>query len=113
MQINLQNIQRPKLFQDFFTLELIWNSEYLTYIQTTVKNITNIIKKSLNNYRHRYIDNCLVKKCPIFKSNSSSKYVVVGKEDKSFLFIVPDVEQHRQYYKDYEDFTIFTHSRNG
>jgi hypothetical protein len=48
--MQVQNIQRPSLYFDFFNLELMWNSEYLTYIQTTSKNVTsflNITKKSI------------------------------------------------------------------
>ncbi|MDD3855276.1 hypothetical protein [Sulfurimonas sp.] len=53
MQVQTQNIQRPALFSDFFGLELMWNSEYLTYIHTFIKKcVTSAlydIKKSLNN----------------------------------------------------------------
>ncbi|MDO8609649.1 MAG: hypothetical protein Q7R95_03810 [bacterium] len=48
--MQVQNIQRPSLYTDFFNLDLMWNSEYLEYIQTTSKNVTsflNITKKSI------------------------------------------------------------------
>jgi hypothetical protein len=59
-KMQVQNIQRPALYIDFFGLELLWNNEYLTYIQTTINavtsNLCNIakittdnIKKSLKN----------------------------------------------------------------
>ncbi len=53
MQVNSQNIQRPSLYIDFFGLELLWNSEYLTYIQTTFNAVTSstckIAKTSIDN----------------------------------------------------------------
>ena len=55
MQVNTKNIQRPSLFSDFFNLELIWNNEYLTYIQTSVNAVTSnlckIAKTTINNNR--------------------------------------------------------------
>jgi hypothetical protein len=45
MQVNTQNIQRPSLYIDFLGLELIWNNEYLTYIQTTVNAVTSNLRK--------------------------------------------------------------------
>lgn len=49
--MQVQNIQRPKLFSDFFNLELIWSNDYLEYIQTnnhnTVTSLLNNSKKSL------------------------------------------------------------------
>jgi hypothetical protein len=55
MQVNSQNIQRPSLYFDFINLELCWNSEYLTYIQTTSNAVTSstckIAKTSINSIR--------------------------------------------------------------
>ena len=49
--MQVQTIQRPKLFSDFFTLELIWNNDYLTYISTNshsiVTSFLNITKKNI------------------------------------------------------------------
>ncbi len=43
--MQVQNIQRPSLFSEFFTLELMWNNEYLTYIQVGIKSVTSKICK--------------------------------------------------------------------
>jgi hypothetical protein len=55
MQTNIQNIQRPALFSDFFGKELLWNNEILTYINSGVKNVTStlhkIVKTSMNNIK--------------------------------------------------------------
>ena len=45
MQVNTQSIHRPSLYIDFLGLELIWNNEYLTYIQTTVNAVTSNLRK--------------------------------------------------------------------
>ncbi|MCK9491315.1 MAG: hypothetical protein M0Q24_04435 [Sulfurimonas sp.] len=52
MQVNIQNIQRSTLFSDFFGLELIWSNEYLTYIQTTVNNVTSSLCKTAKSTTH-------------------------------------------------------------
>lgn len=50
MQIQSQNIQRLKLFFDFFNFDLVWNSEYLEYINTTFKNdVTSNQNITINN----------------------------------------------------------------
>lgn len=53
MQINYQTIKRPALYQPFLNEQLIWNSDYLEYINTNNHNLAtsllNNSKKSLNN----------------------------------------------------------------
>ena len=53
MQVNFQNIKRPSLYFDFMIEKLLWNSEYLTYIQTTFNAVTSstckIAKTSIDN----------------------------------------------------------------
>ena len=64
--MQIENIQRPALFSDFFGLELMWNNEYLTYIQITIGAVTssthnitinhkNIIKKNLKQINTFYL----------------------------------------------------------
>ncbi len=123
MQVNTQNIQRPSLFSDFFGLELLWNNEYLTYIKSgieivtshlhkTVKTSVNNIKNSLNkseisNTFNRSIDNELLKYCPLLGTPESRKYIFVHSGDNHLFFIKVDYSQHEDYYKIYDDFSIF------
>lgn len=114
-----QNIQRPALFSDFFGLELLWNNEYLTYIQTCIKNVTSTIHKtvntSINNIKkslkevvyYRSIENQLIKECTYFKSNQSSSFIFIRSAVKSIIFIGPNYEQHLEYDELYESFSIF------
>jgi len=52
MQVNINNIQRPTLFSDFFGLELIWSNEYLTYIQTSINSVTSSLCKTAKSTTH-------------------------------------------------------------
>ena len=45
MQVNNQNIQKSALWQPLLNEQLIWNSEYLEYIQTTVNAVTSNLRK--------------------------------------------------------------------
>lgn len=51
--MQIQNIQRPTLFSDFFGLELIWSNDYLEYINTNnhkfVTSLLNTTKKTIKN----------------------------------------------------------------
>ena len=60
--MQVQNIQRPKLFIPFFLEQLIWNSDYLSYINTNshskATSFLNITKKSIKD-RHEHIKRAL------------------------------------------------------
>lgn len=49
--MQIQNIQRPTLFSDFFGLELVWSNDYLEYINTNnhkfVTSLLNTTKKTI------------------------------------------------------------------
>lgn len=119
MQVNKNQIQRPSLIEPFFDKELTPDNDYVTYIDCSTnsssvvhkKNVTpdshNIKKVLKTENNHRYINNPLVKKCPVFPHVESNNYFVVIKDNASLLFIKPDVEQHKDYYKLHDDFSIF------
>lgn len=52
MQVNFQNIQRPQLFSDFLNLELMWNNEYLTYIDISIHKITKNVTSTIDNIKN-------------------------------------------------------------
>ncbi len=79
MQVNTQNIQRPTLFSEFFTLELIWNNEYLTYIQTTIKTVTSNICKTAKTIT----DN--IKKSLKSAKNNHAQLIICGKGMKKLI----------------------------
>lgn len=50
--MNIDKVQKSRLFQSFLTEQLIWNSDYLTYIRTNnhcvtskTHNVTKIFPK--------------------------------------------------------------------
>lgn len=73
--MQVQIIQRPKLFSDFFNLELIWSNDYLEYIQTNnhnaVTSLLNNSKKSLNNKKTDAF-------APMFIKSLRNRYAVTG-----------------------------------
>jgi len=40
--MQVQNIQRPKLFSDFFNLELDYKNDYLSYVSTNNQRVTSL-----------------------------------------------------------------------
>ena len=83
MQVNQNQVQRPKLIEPFFDKELTPDNEVVTYIDCSInasfivhkKNASPdgyIIEKPLKNENYsRAIDNELIKECPIFSSRKS------------------------------------------
>ena len=121
--MQVQNIQRPALFSEFFTEILIWNNEYLTYIHSGFKNVTshlnktvktslNNIKKSLNksetvNIFCRSIDNPLLNRCTFFRPYQSSPFVFVHGSNGFTIFMESDYDLNVQYQREYQAFNIF------
>ena len=115
MQVNQNQIKRPSLIEPFFNEELTPDNEFVTYIDCSIKSssvvhkksvtpISHNIKKSLKNENYRRaVDNVLVKNCPVFDYGESSKWFFY----RRMTFIEPSVMQHRNYYKQYENFSIF------
>jgi len=47
MQVNIQNIQRPTLFQEFFNKLITYSNEVIEYINTTtINNVTSTYRKT-------------------------------------------------------------------
>ena len=115
MQVNQNQIQRPQLIESFFNEELTPDNEYVTYIDCSTnasavvhkKSVTpdsHNIKKSLKNENYRRaMDNVLMKFCPVFGRLDSFNYMFY----RDITFIEPSVMQHKNYYKEYENFSIF------
>ena len=122
MQVNKQNIQRPKLIEPFLNEELTPSNDFVTYIDCT-NTQSNIVHKkdSATSKSHNSkkalksenpfsgINNPLMKRCPVFSPKSTSKYFFVMSEQEAALFIEPDVEEHQNYYKLHDNFSIFNH----
>lgn len=73
MQVNTQTIQRPSLYIDFFGLELMWNNEYLTYIQTTVNAVTSNLRKIAKTVTHNIKKSLKTKNIKNVLNNSDKK----------------------------------------
>jgi len=122
MQVNKQNIKRPKLIEPFFNEELTPSNDFVTYIDCTYTPSNIVYKKdSVTSKSHNSkkalksenyitgINNPLMKICPIFHPQSTSKYFFVRSARGGILFIKPDVKEHRDYYNLHDDFSIFNH----
>ena len=119
MQINQNQIKRPRLIEPFFDKELTPDNEFVSYIDCSIssqsavsrKNVTpasHNIKKSLKSKKYRRaVDNELIKECPALPFKQSSSYVFVHDSSGAHIFIDSDVDQHINYFKQYENFSIF------
>jgi len=119
MQVNKNQIQRPSLIEPFFDKELTPDNDYVTYIDCSTNSSSVVHKKSVTpdshnikkalktENHHRYIDNPLVKICPVFSHVESNNYFSVHSNNSCLLFIKPDLDKHKDYYKLHDDFSIF------
>ena len=121
MQVNQNQIKRPSLIEPFFNEELTPDNEYVTYIdcstnasavvhkKSVTPTISNNIEKQLNNKRfYRFVDNALMgKKCSFPHSIKGNDFVWAGGLGSLFVFIRPELEKEEDYYKQYENFSIF------
>ena len=118
MQIDTQNIQRPSLFSDFFTEEIDYKNDFVSYIDTS-SNDRNIVHKGsvtslqnnsetpLKKYR-RFIDNELTKKqCPLLSNPYEDEFLFVhGKSPECILFVERELKPFKEYYKIHKSFNI-------
>jgi len=100
-----------KLIEPFFTEELDYKNDYVTYIEvsnsSSVTPKNNNSKISLKTYS-RFIDNVFIKNCPLLNDKNSSNIIFLDSESECLLFITPDYLQHKGYYETYESFSILT-----
>lgn len=122
MQVNKQDIQRPRLIEPFLNKELTPSNDFVTYIDCTYTP-SNIVhkkdsatskshnsKKALKNENiFRAFDSPLFKRCPIFLQKSSFEYIFVIFNSEAIIFIKPDTQQHHKYYELHDNFSIFDH----
>ena len=122
MQVNKQNIQRPRLIEPFLNEELTPSNDFVTYIDCTYTPSNIVHKKdSVTSKSHNSkkplknenpiigFNNVLMKCCPIFRPISTSEYLFLESEKEITLFIEPDTREHHNYYDLHDNFSIFNH----